>query len=201
MSSPPAPPVHRATRAELPALAEALARAFADDPVHRHLFGDPVPHDRARRFFEVVLHWRVGGGDVWAATDGAAAAVWAPPGRWKVPLRSMLPRLPAMLGVFRARSWANLRFLQAIEAVHPSEAHWYLELIGTDPAHQGEGHGSALITPVLARCDDEGLGAYLESSKEANLAYYARFGFSVVDELRPAGAVPIWTMWREPRPR
>lgn len=198
MSASPTPAVHRATRSEVPALAEALARAFADDPVHLHLFGDPVPHDRARRFFEVVLGWRVDGGDVWASEGGAAAAVWAEPGDWKTPMRVMAPRLPAMLGIFRMRSWANLRFLQEVEAAHPTEPHRYLEVVGTDPAHQGEGHGSALIAPVLARCDEEGLGAYLESSKEANLAYYARFGFSVVRELRPGGAVPLWAMWRDP---
>jgi GNAT superfamily N-acetyltransferase len=29
---------------------------------------------------------------------------------------------------------------------HPAEPHWYLPLIGVDPAHQNNGHGAALMT-------------------------------------------------------
>jgi ribosomal protein S18 acetylase RimI-like enzyme len=36
---------------------------------------------------------------------------------------------------------------------HPQEAHWYLPLIGVDPAHQRKGHGSALLEHALSQCD------------------------------------------------
>ena len=47
---------------------------------------------------------------------------------------------------------------------HPPEPHWYLPLIGVDPARQGQGLGAALMRPVLAKCDAAGLPAYLEST-------------------------------------
>jgi predicted N-acetyltransferase YhbS len=73
-------------------------------------------------------------------------------------------------------------------------------MIGTDPAHQGSGVGSALINAVLDRCDAEGLPAYLESSKAANVPYYARFGFVEQDAIDlPAGGPQMWPMWREPK--
>ncbi len=52
---------------------------------------------------------------------------------------------------------------------------------------------------MLAICDRDGTPAYLESSKEQNVAFYARHGF-VADgpvEVLP-GAPPVWPMWREP---
>jgi hypothetical protein len=33
---------------------------------------------------------------------------------------------------------------------HPHEPHWYLPLIGVDPAHQPKGYGSALLRQALA---------------------------------------------------
>ena len=58
---------------------------------------------------------------------------------------------------------------------------------------------SALIRSVLDRCDAQGFGAYLESSKEQNLAFYARHGFDLTQRCDPGGQPPTWTMWRDPR--
>ena len=69
----------------------------------------------------------------------------------------------------------------AMHAVHPTEPHWYLQGLGTDPPFQGQGRGSAVMRPVLARADAEGTPAYLECTKASNVAFYERHGF-VVEE-------------------
>ena len=72
-------------------------------------------------------------------------------------------------------------------------------MLGTDPIHQGKGIGSALLAPVLDRCDRDGIGAYLESSKQSNIAFYRRHRFEVTGEIvlpaaahrcGPCGATP-----------
>jgi ribosomal protein S18 acetylase RimI-like enzyme len=86
-----------------------------------------------------------------------------------------------------------------IERHHPVLPHYYLSVIGTDPDQQGGGIGSALLAPVLSRCDSEGVAAYLESSKESNVGFYARHGFTVTDKVELPDGPPLWFMWREPR--
>jgi ribosomal protein S18 acetylase RimI-like enzyme len=89
--------------------------------------------------------------------------------------------------------------LARIDAHHPQEPHLYLSVLGTDPSAQGRGIGSALLTPALAQCDADGVPAYLESSKERNVAFYARHGFRVTEELDLPRGPRMWLMWREPR--
>jgi GNAT superfamily N-acetyltransferase len=95
---------------------------------------------------------------------------------------------------------AAIQVIQSVEHHHPQTPHWYLAVLGTDPPEQGKGVGSSLLSPVLERCDEEALPAYLESSKEENVPFYARHGFEVTKTVDlPRGGPPLWLMWREPR--
>ena len=110
---------------------------------------------------------------------------------------------PRMLRLFGVRRMPLiLKGLATLDKAHPDEQpHYYLGILGTDPDHQGKGLGSAAMQPVLDRCDSEGLGAYLESSKEQNVPFYRRHGFEVTGEVRMPGGPPLWPMWRDPQPR
>jgi ribosomal protein S18 acetylase RimI-like enzyme len=194
--------VRRATHADVPELARMLTRAFLDDPVAAWAFPPERHRPRAlERFQRRRMLQLLDEEEVWTSEDLACAALWAPPGRWRSTLREdaelaecfahprLIGRLP--LALF---GWLGL------ERKHPAKpAHFYLAVLGTDPAHQGRGLGSALMAPVLEQCDRDGLGAYLESSKERNIDFYARHGFRVVEEIRLLRGPPMWRMWREPR--
>ena len=184
-------------------LARVLARAFFDDPVMDWLFPDEerrmkamVPFYR----FEVTETRRKG--LVLAPTDPGAAALWLPPDAWRSSPLEIVRALPMGLRSFGPRLIPRaVATLDALESVHPSEPHWYLSIIGTDPERQGEGFGAALIRSVTDRCDRELIPAYLESSKEANVPYYERFGFRVTGEVHvPRGGPTLWKMWRDPDP-
>lgn len=192
--------MRRATRAELPSLARVLARAFSDDPVTSWLLPDERTRElRSQGLFRAALETHVRDDSVYTTPDRRGAAIWAPPGRWRPGPRDLWPGLRWGLPAIRGRLVDGMRFLRAVERVHPQEPHWYLAVLGTEPEHQGQGLGSAVMAPVLQRCDDECLPAYLESSKERNIPFYRRHGFEVTEEIRIPGAPVLWAMWREPR--
>jgi GNAT superfamily N-acetyltransferase len=200
---PPAPPpARRATAADVPALTRALARAFEDDPVAAWACPPAAARPRMlERFYAVRLAQLLREDEVWTDPGCAAAALWAPPERWRTTLRDDLalgrafatPRLLRRLPLV-------LHGLLGIERSHPrTPPHWYLSILGTEPQAQGRGLGSAALAPVLARCDEDGVGAYLESSKQQNVPFYARHGFRVTHELRLPRGPRVWAMWRDPR--
>jgi RimJ/RimL family protein N-acetyltransferase len=65
------------------------------------------------------------------------------------------------------------------------------------PSRQGHGHGTALLRPILDRCDREGVPAYLEASNPRCARLYERLGFTTTGTIRPLGAPPIQLMWRD----
>jgi ribosomal protein S18 acetylase RimI-like enzyme len=139
---------------------------------------------------------------VYMTDDGMAAALCAPPDAWQIPTSATLPFLPLMLRASGHHLPRAFRMLSLMESTHKKreEPHYYLPFIGTDPAFQGRGCGTALLTHLAERCDAEGRPAYLESTDLRNQLLYHRHGFEVIDELRwPGGGPPFWPMWRKAR--
>jgi ribosomal protein S18 acetylase RimI-like enzyme len=182
-------------------MAAALARAFDDDPAMIWLFGEHQRRrsSRLRRFFSYDAQRHRVHGQVLTTPAHEGGAFWDAPGHWKESWVDVLKSLPVMGPAVGPRLRRALRGLGMIERAHPREPHWYLAVLGTDPSAQGRGVAGRLIQPVLDRCDHQQLGAYLESSKEQNIAYYARFGFEVTGEITLPDGPPIWPMWRAPR--
>jgi GNAT superfamily N-acetyltransferase len=192
--------VRRAQRADLDPLCAALARAFDDDPVMAWMFPDDGTRlERNERFFKLRVRGLLSRDEVYTTDEHAGAACWAEPGRWEMgPIEGFRFAL-RVAAMTRTRTPVLARGWQVVDNAHPREPHWYLAILGTEPNRQGEGIGSALLQPVLDDCDRNEVPAYLESSKEENLAFYARHGFRVTDELTLPEGPPIWPMWREPR--
>jgi ribosomal protein S18 acetylase RimI-like enzyme len=192
----------RATVGDTPALAAMLARAFLDDPVAAWACPPTTLRPAVlERFNDARVRQMVDAGEVWTTPDRTSAAVWAAPERWRSSVREDLEMTASLLRLrLLARIPLVARGLLGVERKHPAKPpHWYLAVLGTDPSAQGRGLGSAVLAPILEECDRDGVGAYLESSKERNIAFYARHGFHVVRELRLPRGPRMWAMWREPR--
>jgi len=56
-----------------------------------------------------------------------------------------------------------------------------------------------LLQTAIARCDAEGLPAYLESTNPRNRPLYERHGFEAVGEIRIGDCPPIVPMLRRAR--
>jgi len=203
MADPSAPPAVREARAaEAAAVARTLTRSFHDDPVQRFLF----PEDRAYQSrglanFELVVRRTFEVGVAYVGDGIEGASLWLPPGAdfvdgWRGVVFGLRSLLALRGGLSR-----GARLFGLLARHHPHEPHWYLPVLGTDPGHQRRGVGSALLAPVLARADAEGLPAYLESSKARNIPFYQRHGFEVVRTLKVEGGPEIWPMLRKPNPR
>jgi ribosomal protein S18 acetylase RimI-like enzyme len=178
----------RAARAEdFGVLAAMLARAFYDDPVTAWFYPDAE-----RQLADQQLIYTT------PALDGAA--LWTKPGRWREDLRQSLMLLP-MLPVLLPRIVRSTHAVREIERRHPVVPHYYLSVLGTEPKQQGGGIGSALLGPVLRTCDSDDVGAYLECSKESNVDFYVRHGFTVTERIELPEGPPLWLMWREPHRR
>ncbi|MBA3652867.1 MAG: GNAT family N-acetyltransferase [Actinobacteria bacterium] len=196
--------VRKATEADVTQLGVTLARAFQDDPAFSWAAPDAARRERAGpRYFELLLRRTyLPKGEVYVAGDGAAAALWAPPEKWQVSTAASLPLFPVMLRACGRHLSRALRMLSSMEATHKTqtEPHYYLPFIGTDPASQGKGFGTALVADMVARCDAEGVPAYLEATSTQNQALYHRHGFVPLEELHwVGGGPPWWPMWRKPK--
>ncbi len=200
----PSVEVERLDPPQLDEVVVATARAFWPDPLFGYFARDHTHHHRfAPHMLRPVIEDAQRHGEVWVArtTRGVAgSASWIAPGDMPRSKGRDLRIAAGALGAFAwGRNRANaLRLLGAVDKRHPREPHWYLALLGVDPRFQRQGVGHALVEPVLERCDAEGQPAYLETQKEENLAFYARFGFEVTKCVELDGAPPIWLMWRDP---
>ena len=182
-------------------VAAALARAFYDDPPTAWVVNDDARRERLlERSFKLYLRklW-LGQDECYTTQAIAEAAVWERPGEWKVPVLAQLLLLPSMARIYGRILPRVLRAIAALESSHPSEPHYYLLFLGVEPEWQGRGLGSALMRPVLDRCDGERIPAYLEASTPRNRMLYERHGFAVTEEFHVGkGSPPVWRMWRDP---
>jgi GNAT superfamily N-acetyltransferase len=194
--------IRKASIDDVPQLADAIARAFQDDPGWSHLLPDPTDRtERLRLFFETELRGlAMPLGLVWTTDEVVGGAVWAPPEAWRVPVTTTVREIPPMVRVFGRRLPLALRSRLRMEGRHPRKPpHWYLAFMGVAPEWQGKGLGTALMKPALDAMDAAGAPAYLESSTPRSRALYQRNGFRVTGELTlPSAGPPLWQMWREP---
>lgn len=192
--------VRPATMADHDALARVLARAFEDDPFLRWAFDRPARRERSSlRFFHWYVAQLIDQDVTWTTASYGGAAVWALPRQWEPSIGQSL-RLVGGVATGVRHPIRLLHGLAQLERKHPEADHLYLALLGVDPSLQGQGTGSALIADGLQLADEERWPAYLESSNPANVAFYGRHGFEVIDRTDlPRGGPPIHHMWREPR--
>ena len=194
---------------QIPGVGELLARAFQEDPVNRYV--QPEFAHRLRGFAEVYagfLRYASLAGRVWTtAGPPRGAAIWLPPEhgamRTDLMVQAGLHLLPSMLGEEAADRL--VQFIRHLESVHQRQMpgpHWYLMLLGVDPAGQRRGLGGRLLKPALDRADAEGSMCYLETAQPDNIPFYRKHGFEIViEEIEPVSGLKFWAFQRVPARR
>jgi ribosomal protein S18 acetylase RimI-like enzyme len=190
--------VRAATFAEQPQAEGVIVLAFSTDPMARWSLGG------AQQYLAVMPQLvQAFGGRAFAAgtadvVEGlGGVALWLAPG-----VEADVERLGAIMEEHAQPSVLSdaLRVFEEMDRFHPKGPHWYLPLIGVDPAAQNRGHGSALLEYALARADEDGLPAYLESSNPRNITLYQRHGFDILGTIQIGSSPPLVPMLRQPRP-
>jgi GNAT superfamily N-acetyltransferase len=173
--------------------------AFREDPAWGFLMNDDYER-LAPAFAGALFDMRAPYGNIWVSDDLASVAMWESPNGGDEPsqeVQELWARYRTLAGeeVFERL----LAYRDAVAFASSTEPHWYLGVLATHPARQGEGLASAVLAPVLDEADRSGIPCCLETSTESNRRFYARRGFiEATDVLLPAGP-PTWWLRRPPR--
>jgi GNAT superfamily N-acetyltransferase len=196
------PEIRTATLRDRDALRGMLVRAFDRDPLTNwYVRKDARREEGMSRLFDWYLGQALPLGHCHTTPDHSAAALWMGPGKWKLSLSRQIALLGETLHVVGVpRLFSRIPRIQKLQQKHPSDPHYYLAVLGTEPGVQGHGLGSAVLREGVLRCDEAGLPAYLETSSERNVPLYERHGFQVQERITVSGGGPdVWLMWREAR--
>lgn len=199
------PPLTRLDESHVPQISVLYGRAFYHDPLYRNI----LPDDSTR---ETLAGWELGlvaryclrFGEVYATPGLTGCACWLPPGQTDFTEERMaqvgMDAPAARLGPQAAARYDI--FVKESEHYHHQVApgaHWYLVVLGVEPAEQGRGLGRALLQPILARADAGGHPIYLETAHKSNLDFYAKFGFTVKAQAPlSGGGAYLWYLVRAP---
>jgi GNAT superfamily N-acetyltransferase len=193
----PALLLRTATGADAERCLAVLTLAFGSDPPCRWAWPDPQQYLEAfPRYARALGGGALAHGTAHYAQGFSGVALWLPPG--------VEPDEAALKGVIQEtvaeeRKGALFAMVEQIGAFHPREAHWYLPLIGVDPAHQGKSIGSVLLSQVLSTCDGQRLPAYLEATSPRNILLYKRHGFEALGSIQVMDSPPVIPMRRNPK--
>jgi ribosomal protein S18 acetylase RimI-like enzyme len=174
-----------------------IVAAFATDPITRWFVTDD---GRYAKFFPDFVRAFGGGafssGSADTVADHAGVALWLPPGVG--PDEERMGALAAQ-AVVEDEQEERFAFMEQMGVYHPQYEHWYLPMIGVDPAQQGRGYGSMLLRHALERADRDHLPAYLESTSPESKPLYERHGFEEIGVIQFGSSPPMWPMLRKAR--
>ena len=194
------PIAHPATTDQIGQLATTLARAFHGEPTFRYIIPDAENRRGALdRAFPMFIREDMAKGVAYTTAGCEAVTLWRAPGQAHDGLWDTIRLLPAYAVSLRSGLIRGERVSRFIAKHLPKQPVWYLHFAGCDPAHQGKGMGGAAIRAGLARADDDGIPAYLETADPKNLGIYTALGFEPVHEWDVPGGPHFWGMQRKPR--
>ncbi len=177
-----------------------LATAFAKDPITGFLLQTGEGYrERVTQFFSLLMRARIalkmpvfvaqGANGIDGATMGYSTvrSEW-PSGlteEW-VRFENSIPGVTDRMAIYD----------EVANKFKPPAPHYYLGVIGTDPALQGSGIGTQLLKAFcgVSAGDPLSSGVYLETAQASNLRFYERAGFAETGRGN-LGDATLWCMF------
>jgi GNAT superfamily N-acetyltransferase len=192
--------IEKLTRPNLLLAAKALTNAFFEDPLQQYVFPDEAERkERSIPHFSAVLQYGLLFGEVYTVNNSEGAVVWLKPGETVLTpekaRQSGLSDLPQTIGEAPFNRFISvLDYADQFHKQDMKEAHWYTMVLGIDPAYQGKGYGSALLSPILNEAKIKNIPVYLETLQPKNVSFYKHMGFELIREvIEPVSGLKIWT--------
>ena len=189
-----------ASRSDVDESVACLATAFAQDPITGFLLQSGQGYrERVTEFFSLLMRARIAIEMPVFVARGAHGIVGATMGYatshadWPAGITEEWDRFEKSIPGFTERMAI---YDEVAAKFKPPAPHYYLGVIGTDPALQGCGIGTQLIKSfceVSAR-DPLSSGVYLETAQQSNLRFYERAGF-VETGRGKLGDATLWCMY------
>jgi ribosomal protein S18 acetylase RimI-like enzyme len=179
-------------------IGDIIGDSFSDDPVNRWVFKSQA--SMTSYFTKSAKKLYLPKGFCQATSDNEAGSMWLPAGVKKyIPLWNSIDIAISMFSYSGITSIKNgLAIDDGLTKKKPKGDYFYLFAIGARSGMQGKGYGGMLMEAGLKKVDQHHMPAYLESSKESNIAFYERYGFEVIDKFIPVkNCPPLWLMWRK----
>ncbi|CAA0106945.1 Mycothiol acetyltransferase [BD1-7 clade bacterium] len=188
--------VRTATATDRQGIEQTLLLSFATDPAFRYLWPRSTDYLTMGSGFMMLGGAALTYNTAFIVGDYEGVSLWLPPG---------------VHGDEDAFSQFIVTYLEgeklaAIATNHeeldrhkPDTPYWYLSLIGTDPAYQNRGVGSALMKRGLAAVDAQNDLAYLVSTNPKNIRFYQRYGFEVICHVKTGDIPELYPMVRQPQ--
>ena len=186
--------------------ASVVAHAFFNYPSLCAYF----PKEKSRKwklpwYMEHTLKSALRYGEVLTTDDLSGVLFLLPPGHTRLTdwdyVKSGFLAAPLVVGIrqYAVVSASETFLADTQERLLAGRAHYYLWGIAVDPARQRIGAGIALLNTMFERADRETMPIYLETHREANVAYYEQRGFRLIETGTMGDDLPFWCMLREPQ--
>jgi ribosomal protein S18 acetylase RimI-like enzyme len=196
---------------DMPATAQLLARAFADNAAYGFIHPRAATRSRdLRAFFTRNLHWHLAldltsvicdasdrplGTATLEPPGGVPATQWQSARHWLLP--TLLAQGPRVLGRMRI---AGAAFARLNRASAGGDAYWHVHAVAVDPSAQRSGAGSALLRHVFGELEAllavRPAPVVLQTQLESNVRLYQRFGFEVVSrDIVGSGEPDAFATW------
>ncbi len=187
--------VERVDPSDYDSVAEILAAAYTNDPIH--IWAMPKESTRlvdATLFFKFYLRWlKPYSRDVFATSNRTVAAITSKVHQDSKAYPDGIRHLPTLI---RKKSPVN-DYFEWLETFRPNYDHIHLEFLGARP-DAPRGTGTFFMSEVLKIFDREGLPIWTWSSNKRNLTFYQRLGFEIGEELRRDDKTPPVTIISRP---
>ena len=198
------PTVRMIDARETDQLGRSMSKAFFNDPLMEYMVPDA---DKRLKFGDWFFSKAVGycqkWGEVHADENLVGGGAWLGPGNTTMStmrvLRAGMWKMPFKLGLSGMGRFNKLdsETARVHKKLVPGD-HWYLLILGVDPASQNTGIGSAGIEICAAKAQEAGLPVYLETMTQSNVDYYMKRGFEIGEEFDIDGDLHTWAMVRQP---